>query len=50
MEIQVNYDYREEDMRALLDVERLARIVIEREGKPDTTEVSISSRQAPASS
>ena len=29
MEIQVNYDYREEDMRALLDVERLARIVIE---------------------
>ena len=42
MEIQVNYDYREEDMRALLDVERLARFVIEREGKPDTTEASIS--------
>ena len=42
MEIQVNYDYREEDMRALLDVERLARFVIEHEGKPDTTEASVS--------
>lgn len=42
MEIQVNYDYREDDMRALLDVERLARFVVEREGKPEETEVSIS--------
>ena len=42
MEIQVNYSYREDDMRALLDIERLARFVIEHEGMPETTEVSIS--------
>ena len=42
MEITVNYDYRAEDMGALLDVESLARFVIEHEGKPDSTEVSIS--------
>lgn len=42
MEIQVNYDYREDDMRALLDVERLAHFVVGREGKPEATEVSIS--------
>lgn len=42
MEICVNYDYREEEMRSLLDIEALAKLVIEQEGKPDTTEVSIS--------
>lgn len=42
MEICVNYDYREEEMRSLLDIEALAKHVIESEGKPDTTEVSIS--------
>ena len=42
MEIQVNYGYREDDMRALLDVEGLARFVIGCEGMPDETEVSIS--------
>ena len=42
MDIQVNYDYREEDVRALLDVEGLARFVLEREDMPASTEVSIS--------
>ena len=42
MDIQVNYDYRAEDMKSLLDVEELARFVIEHEGKPAETEVSIS--------
>ena len=42
MEIQVNYDYREQDVRALLDVEGLARFVITREEMPESTEVSIS--------
>ena len=41
MEIHVNYDYREGDMRGLLDVERLARLVIGREEMPEATEVSI---------
>ena len=38
----VNYDYRGDDMKSLLDVEALARLVIEQEGMPDATEVSIS--------
>ena len=42
MDVQVNYDYREEDVRALLDVVGLAEFVIAHEGKPDATEVSIS--------
>lgn len=42
MDIQVNFDYREDDMRALLDVERLAQFVISKEGNPESTEVSIS--------
>lgn len=37
----VNYDYREDDVRSLFDIEALARLVIEQEGMPDTTEVSI---------
>ncbi|MBR0406143.1 MAG: rRNA maturation RNase YbeY [Eggerthellaceae bacterium] len=41
MEITVNYDYREEDVRALLDVEALAAHVIREEGMPENTEVSI---------
>ena len=41
MDIVVNYDYRESDVLPLLDIERLARLVIEREGKPASTEVSI---------
>lgn len=42
MDVQVNYDYREEEMRALLDVAGLARFVAQREGRPDETEASIS--------
>lgn len=42
MEVCVNYDYREDDVRSLLDIEKLARFVIESEGKPADTEVSIS--------
>lgn len=42
MEITVNYDYREQDMRELIDVEALAVHVIEAEGKPEDTEVSVS--------
>lgn len=42
MEVLVNYDYRGDDMRALLDVEELAAFVIRSEGKPDTCEASIS--------
>ena len=41
MDIAVNYEYREDDMRSLLDIEALAQLVIAREGKPDDTEVSI---------
>ena len=41
MDIQVNYDYREDDVRPIIDVERLAQFVIEREDFPATTEVSI---------
>ncbi len=42
MEIYVNYSYREEDVKALFDIEELARFVIEHEDKPSNTEVSIS--------
>ena len=42
MDIQINYDYRENDMRTLLDFEKLARFVIGKEGMPPETEVSIS--------
>ena len=42
MDILVNYEYREDDMRSLLDVEKLARFVLEREEMPASTEVSIS--------
>lgn len=41
MDITVNYDYREADVRSLLDVEALAAHVIKGEGKPEDTEVSI---------
>ena len=41
MDIQVNYEYREEDVRAALDVEKLATFVIESEDMPASTEVSI---------
>lgn len=41
MEILVNYEYREDDVKGLLDIERLARLVIEEEAKPASTEVSI---------
>ena len=40
MEIQVNYDYREDDV-SRIDIEGLATFVISSEGKPDNTEVSI---------
>lgn len=42
LEIQINYDYREGDMRALLDIRRLAELVIRAEGKPEATEASVS--------
>lgn len=42
MDVQVNYEYREEDMKALLDIVALAEFVVSREGKPDGTEVCIS--------
>lgn len=42
MDIAVNYDYREEDVRAAIDVEKLAIFVISHEEKPESTEVSIS--------
>lgn len=42
MDILVNYEYRESDMRLLLDVEKLAMFVLEHEEMPVTTEVSIS--------
>lgn len=41
MEIAINYEYREQDMRSLLDVQKLAEFVIRSEGKPEDTEVSI---------
>ena len=42
MDVTVNYAYREEDLRALLDVEELAAFVINEESRPESTEVSIS--------
>lgn len=42
MDVTVNYEYREEDLRALLDVEELAAFVINEESRPESTEVSIS--------
>lgn len=41
MDIQISYDYRETDVIGLLDIERLVSLVIEREGKPANSEVSI---------
>ena len=41
MEITINYDYRCDEMSALVDVESLAAYVIKAERKPDNTEVSI---------
>ena len=41
MEIAVNYEYREADVRNALDVEALATFVINTEEKPDDTEVSV---------
>ena len=42
MEVLVSYRYREEELRELLDVEKLARFVAEREDVPESCEVSIS--------
>ncbi|MBQ9001043.1 MAG: rRNA maturation RNase YbeY [Eggerthellaceae bacterium] len=42
MEVLVNYDYREGDVKALFDIEELAMFVIRSEGKPETCEASIS--------
>lgn len=42
MEVQVNYEHREEDVRGLFDVEGLARFVISRESQPESAELSIS--------
>ena len=42
VEVQVHYDYRENEMRALLDVSALAQFIAESEDKPENAEVSIS--------
>ena len=42
MDILLNFEYRDDDLRQLLDFEKLAELVIRSEGKPETTEVSIS--------
>ena len=42
MDIQVNYDYRAEEVRGLFDIEELVRLVVDAEGKPRETEVSVS--------
>ncbi len=41
MEVLINYDYREDDLRDL-PLEELARFVLAHQGKPDNTEVSLS--------
>lgn len=41
MDIAINYDYRPDDVSAL-PIEELANFVLEWEGKPENTEVSIS--------
>lgn len=40
MEVQINYDYREEDLSEL-PLQDLARFVLDHQGKPDNTEVSL---------
>lgn len=40
MDIQINYDYRGEDLETL-PLEELSRFVLESEGKPENTEVSV---------
>ena len=40
MEVQINYDYREEDLRDIPLLE-LAQFVLDHQGKPDNTEVSL---------
>ena len=42
MDIAINYEYREDDVKSLFDIEALARLVIEKENNPESTEVSIS--------
>ena len=42
MDIQVNYEYREKDIRSLLDVEELVGFIVRHEAKPAETEVSVS--------
>lgn len=42
MEVFVNYDYREADVRALLDVEALVKLVAEAENVPEDAEASVS--------
>ena len=42
MDIAINYDYREADVRGLFDIEALAEHVIRNEDMPEDTEVSIS--------
>ena len=42
MEAILNFDYRAEDVRDLFDMNELAALVVEREGKPPSSEVSIS--------
>ena len=42
MDVCITYKHRESDVRALFDIDELAKFVIRSEGKPETTEVSIS--------
>ena len=42
VDILVDYAYRGDDVQNAVDVEKLAQFVIEKENKPNTTEVSIS--------
>lgn len=42
MDIAVNYDYREDDVKAAIDVLSLATYVLEHESVPSSTEMSIS--------
>ena len=42
MEVDISYEYREDDVRSQVDVEALALHVMSAEGQPQGTEVSIS--------
>lgn len=41
MDIQINYEYRQDDVEALLDIEGLIMLVLGEEGVPADTEVAV---------